>query len=552
MARRNDHNELTWSATRYDPRDIDLILLTENNRFGVHKDVIQNNCDYFKAMFASQMVESTKDVINLKMVKSSPFQILLESFYTGHLQPTESNIFSLAETAQMLQVSPTLLSKCSNYLLNMISFDSVYEIMHRSNCSSLYLVDVFNAAKRFALAHFSDLMDCTSFHKLSSHELSAYLSDKYLVVDQEIQIVRALHLWLQHNDNLSIQTVREIIVTCFNLRKSPESVNKVCKAIMNSDVEKLCDLSEILIERPKFVDVFMFWSLMDSTESSVLIDVTQVSTSTWEGFKFGSMDSVEASPGSDMGSAICTVGSVVYLSGGGNKFGSVNWIRDIWKFDFSHPTRQWVTVGKLAETRRHHAMVYFENCLYIFGGFGKFRVKNTKMECFDLSTGLWEDLAPMPVHEVSPAATVHKTGIYYLGGEQAVYKFCTTSRSWTSYQYESPLLPGVSPVALHVDPRRSNSFLGLFSGDGKFCLLSVHLDSTVVRVEEECGSLDLDSHLTFIGSVISDASLLLFFGCPRSAAAAHSTGTSESLIVRSLCLHTGLLNDSQVVKAITR
>lgn len=78
----------------------------------------------------------------------------------------------------------------------------------------------------------------------------------------------------------------------------------------------------------------------------------------------------------------------MYLCGGGPKFGGVNWIRNIWKFDTTKPSSQrWTSVGVLKETRRHHAMVAVENKLYIFGGFGKFRMKNSKLESFDLQTG---------------------------------------------------------------------------------------------------------------------------------------------------------------------
>ncbi|KAI8774035.1 kelch protein 4 [Biomphalaria glabrata] len=540
--------QLTWSAAIYDPRPTDLILLVQDIAFGVHKDVLQTNCDYFRAMFTLQMVELTKDVITLNLFQPKPFQILLESFYSGYLQPTEDNIFSLCETAQMLQVSSSLLSKCSNFLLSWINCDSVFDIMFRSNSTTLYFPEVHSAAKRYALAHFSDLLKSDVLHKLSLEELCIYLSDKYLVVEKEVEVVGALRTWFQHNDQVPTHTVSDIVLKCVHTHETPSSIQHVVKALIDSDESHLNDISVFLKERQKLHDIFMFWSLSDSGVSTGYGDVFRVSPSTWQASKYDNMDAVEALPVSDMGTAVCCVASVVYLSGGGNKFGAVNWIRDIWMFDFSLPVERWTAVGKLTESRRHHAMVSVENCLFIFGGFGKFRVRNIKLECFHLSTGLWEVLPVMPEHVVSPAAVTSGKTIYYLGKRQTIYSFNTIVKSWTCYQCQSLPSPGVMSVAMHVDPRKSNSFLGLFSGDGKCCLQSFHLDGPIVQAREEC-SLSLDSNLTFAGSVISGANMLLFF-CTSKEDTTRSSGTSESLIVRSFCLQTGLLTDSQVITGV--
>lgn len=80
-------------------------------------------------------------------------------------------------------------------------------------------------------------------------------------------------------------------------------------------------------------------------------------------------------------------GPYLYLSGGGPDFGKVNWIRKIWRFDVSKLYSPWEAVGELFEFRRSHAMVILENKLYIFGGFGKFRTKNTQMHSLDLTSG---------------------------------------------------------------------------------------------------------------------------------------------------------------------
>ena len=79
----------------------------------------------------------------------------------------------------------------------------------------------------------------------------------------------------------------------------------------------------------------------------------------------------------------------MYVSGGGPGFGKVNWIRKVWRFDCcADGGERWTAVGELSETRRHHAMVAVGNKLYIFGGFGKFRTRNSELDCLDLDSGI--------------------------------------------------------------------------------------------------------------------------------------------------------------------
>ncbi|CAL1541342.1 unnamed protein product, partial [Lymnaea stagnalis] len=470
-----------WSAHDYDSRVSDLTLLIESCEFRVHKDVLQRSCDYFRAMFSSQMVETTKEVITLKSFMAEPCKVLFEGCYTGTLPLTEANIFSVTETAHMFNTYTLLFCQCTQYLTNLINLNMVFDIMHFSE--SLCLNDVYSSARKFCLGHFMEMSCSSSFLGLSVPELCDYLSDKYLAVEEEVHVVRAVSSWLEHNesDKLTRSMVQQIVNACIYKKHDCGGSKAIIGHLM--ELIPLLFLNEIfqcyLTERTKPKDMFFFWSQFEPSHHDGLVDIIKVSPTTWEGVKFDQMTDVEQRPGYDMGSAIyCLSGLYVFLSGGGSKFGSVLWIKNIWCFDFSAPPPRWKVVGDLKETRRHHAMVAVGGRLYLFGGFGKFRCKNTKLECFDLVTGrTWENLPEMPTHEVNPVTAVHQHNIFYIERQWNILCFDSHVKQWKQFELNFSIPRNYLPVSLHIDPRTPDTFLAVFREWTKFSLKSLHLNT---------------------------------------------------------------------------
>ena len=68
----------------------------------VHRCVLACKSSYFRAMFTSQMVEASKDVIVLESVSDSIARKLIWWCYTGHIEVTSDDIEDILDGAHML------------------------------------------------------------------------------------------------------------------------------------------------------------------------------------------------------------------------------------------------------------------------------------------------------------------------------------------------------------------------------------------------------------------------------------------------------------------
>ncbi|XP_059140248.1 kelch-like protein 12 [Physella acuta] len=535
-----------WSADIYADQPTNLSILIESHQFDVHKDTLVQCSDYFRAMFSSQMIENTRDVITLHMLNPEAFRIIIEGFYTSKLNLTEENIFGIIETAQVLILSSGLHSQCMDFLKDMIDFDSVFDIINFSSSNSSYLTEIFNVSKKFSLTHFMELKNRNSFLSLTAGEVCDYLSEKSLVVDSEVSVMKALNAWFKTNqvDKLTLQNV---VTACVSMKEDNKALDSVINCIISGNfMEDNKDYNlalNSLQERSKHHNVLLFWSKLNTTVEEGLVDVTQLSGESLEGFKFDTMTDVEQNPGYDLGSALCCLGPYVYLCGGGPKFGGVNWIRKIWKFDPTKPSSQrWTSVGVLEETRRHHSMVAVENKLYIFGGFGKFRMKNSKLESFDLQTGSWDNLPAMPVHEINPVVTVVHHSIYFLDRSWGLHCYQPQLQCWTTSTWTAPS-PHV-PVALYPDPNNTAGFFSLSRGEGKF-----YIHTLLPATQSHTTVCEAECQHCYVGSVLVRDEMIMLFGSSRQLV--EDTDKCEVLLAQRFQLPTGTLAEMRTVANVS-
>lgn len=493
-----------------DPTDVSLIV--GQFIFRVHKEALISSSDYFKAMFSSGMQENEKDSIPIKLVNHKPFQTIVQSFYTEKLDLNEENVFEVTEASHILQLNSKLFSQCSKFLRQMINAESCFEVMYF--CDSINLADVYTDARRFCLANFSILFHSQSFLTLSFDQVVNYLSDKYLVVHEEIQVFDAIRKWFTANKtNASKEFVSKLIASSVYLHNKDTDLHRVASMVLN-EPKQFCreEVLAMLGKRERYEDVFMFWSLLNTTTADGLVDIVKLCQDSGQGVKVGSMTDVVESPGYDLGSAFCIKGCCVFLSGGGPSFGKVNWIRKIYQYDLSQTLSCWEPIGDLYETRRHHAMVVVGSKLYIFGGFGKFRTKNIKLDCFDTLSGNWEVLPATPTHEIKPVTTTDQHRIFYIDRTHVMHCFDISSSNWTSLTTSGPVAtsPPVAMLSLHQKP---GSLLIIMDDPDVFIIQSLLFKTG--RGKQECNVEDkreVPKRGKFEGSVVANGKLFIFEG----------------------------------------
>ena len=227
---------LTWTPEkRFQTHPTDMTLVIDQHVFRVHKEILKASSDYFQAMFSSGMQENEKDSITLRLVPFEPFQTILLGFYSGTLELNKKNVFEITEAAHILQLTTVLFSQCTNFLKNMINTESCFEVMFF--CDSINLLEVYTDARRFCLANFGQLRHLHSFLKLTQLQLFDYLSDRYLVVDEEIDVFEAIKKWVMKskasNQNLSVNLMRKLITSSICLKNSEKDLEGVMSLILD-------------------------------------------------------------------------------------------------------------------------------------------------------------------------------------------------------------------------------------------------------------------------------------------------------------------------------
>ncbi|RUS85225.1 hypothetical protein EGW08_006986, partial [Elysia chlorotica] len=498
----------------FDTQPTDLNLVVEKHTFSVHKEILMYCSHYFQGMFSSGMLENNKNSVTLQLVAAEPFKIILHGFYSGRLDLDETNIFEITETAHVLQVTSELFSQCTSFLERMINTQSCFVVMFF--CDSVNLADLYTKARKFCLGRFSQLRHLDSFLELTQPQMKDYLADKFLLVDEEIHVFEAMKNWVTKNKarslDISLDYVRELVAASICLKNSSKDLDTVANMIFDETRHfKQEELLEVLGNRERQEEVYMFWSLLKTTDADGCVDVVRLEPD-GHGVKVGTMTDVVLFPTYDFGSAFCRLNCCVYLAGGGPNFGKMNWIKQLYKFDLSKVAPLWEPICDLNEIRRHHAMVGVGTKLYIFGGFGKFRIKNYRLDCFDLETGVWEEFQNMPAHEVRPVATVDERSIFYMDQSHTLHCFDTTCNEWSSLPVPVPA-GSPRPVGIHALNQEPGSLVAVLDGDSSFTILNLKVDRD--SVEKKCtlqGTWEVVTDRKFAGSAVVNDKLILFVG----------------------------------------
>lgn len=111
------------------------------------------------------------------------------------------------------------------------------------------------------------------------------------------------------------------------------------------------------------------------------------------------------------GYVVCVVGCAVYFLCGEFGIGSGNWHRDVWRWDSA--ASEWTHVGTMPAPRRHCRVAVMGSRIYLFGGYGKYRVPMTSVDFFDTSNGRWH-VAPGGPIRLTPQAVVGSEFVVYV------------------------------------------------------------------------------------------------------------------------------------------
>ncbi|XP_035678943.1 kelch-like protein 42 [Branchiostoma floridae] len=134
----------------------DITVCVEETSFLVHRRVLEESSDYFRAMFECDMMESRQSEVQLHDFRAEIFETVLDFLYTSEFCLDYGNLEEVLEMANFLQVLPLL--------------DHIAGLVDEKNCVTLFIM-----ADKYSISKVTDVTG-----KILSDNYHRYLQSKEL------------------------------------------------------------------------------------------------------------------------------------------------------------------------------------------------------------------------------------------------------------------------------------------------------------------------------------------------------------------------------------
>ncbi|KAK6013648.1 BTB/POZ domain protein, partial [Ostertagia ostertagi] len=84
---------------------ISVVRYMQGTRISAHRVVLAASTSYFEAMFTNDMAESRLREIEIKDVKASALEALIDFCYSGKIKINSTNVWTVLATACLLQLN---------------------------------------------------------------------------------------------------------------------------------------------------------------------------------------------------------------------------------------------------------------------------------------------------------------------------------------------------------------------------------------------------------------------------------------------------------------
>lgn len=466
----------------------DVKIIVNNLVFHAHRIILAACSPYFRAMFTSNMKESTGPEVVLHDLHAKAIEAIIDFAYTHKLAITSENAHSLLAASSILQIF-RIQTECCEYLSNHLD---VFNCLAVRN-----LADMYSCKK---------LLELTESYILKNFEHLAEISDEFLVleVDELIKIVKddnlylpsgeesayeAVMKWINYTPDISVQSanskkpinrlkyladlMQHIRFSQMDLKYLAGTVsndplivsNKKCfeyiaeakQYLSLSSVEdkiEILSLKSSLKPRRGHSTLYLFkdadsvskynqrtdvWTEIAGTKTEYYCDsrvtvsddaicIIDDSKTIVEYYKPESGESTcdaIVSPIYERHSyGVVVHDGYLYLIGGIPRYESRS-LNLVEKYSFS--VREWTTCPPL-KTKRHEArVVVIDNSIYVLGG-GKGREELVSVERYDTALNRWQFVAPMKEKRDRFSCVAVDGYIYVLGGRNFISSCQTGER----------------------------------------------------------------------------------------------------------------------------
>uniref|UniRef100_A0A0K0D475 BTB domain-containing protein n=1 Tax=Angiostrongylus cantonensis TaxID=6313 RepID=A0A0K0D475_ANGCA len=174
----------------------DIVLVVEGRKINAHKVVLAASVPYFRIMFTTDMLEANQTEVVLQDLDFDTLEQLVSFAYSGELRISAGNVQSIMIGANFLQLDGVA-DKCAEYLQTRLHPSNALAI--RAFCMALGCKSVVSAADRFVQKHFMSVSRSDEFLQLSIEEVVDLLSMDELYVESEEEVFEAALRWIQRD-----------------------------------------------------------------------------------------------------------------------------------------------------------------------------------------------------------------------------------------------------------------------------------------------------------------------------------------------------------------
>ncbi|XP_048523246.1 kelch-like protein 30 isoform X2 [Dendroctonus ponderosae] len=406
-----------------------VILEFEDKLLTCDRSVLVSNSDYFSAMLAGNFRESFQSVIQIQDVDLETFQTMLVLLRDDAHLTDDMDIYAILKCACMLQFT-AIKEKCVSLLQRILNSETC--LMMWKFTEMLSISPLWIQAKFLALEESYTVIEGPYIFELNLDDICSYLGHVYLNIREEFNIFQAAMNWWYENQQKYEEKDQFGVVlrllNCIDFRQLTEFeiqemlsfpnivdnvqitavLNGVLKLKYNKIIENSSISGEHLIyakhlcnskgRRKSKVPGLLLGQFPVPTNNSKR-DILYEHVIYEESESFDEFLSIDGTKITDdlTGFHLTSYKQYICLFGGEFILGLGQWNRNFWMYDTIKGTWERKTI--LPVSRRHFECAVVNDCVYIVGGVGNFRIVQENIIFYDFKTDTWGSPIFLPVSD---------------------------------------------------------------------------------------------------------------------------------------------------------
>ncbi|XP_077977256.1 kelch-like protein 23 [Glandiceps talaboti] len=396
----------------------DITVEVNSEQFKLHKVILASCSDFFRAMFNSNMEETTQDVVPLcyDSLTTDAFKILIEFAYNSELKLTPENVFEVVMASDHLQMLSAM-TRCGEYLLSLVD-DMTIPVSHlitvHEFVSKFNLKRVLKKVTQCMATRFTTLADSREFLESFTFEnLMTLLDRDDLAASSEAEIFKKVLKWVESDEENRIECLDELLKRVRLPLIDPDELTE----LMDHERFRKLPCFDLYISTLKYhssLSITGDWKKMglNKTPRNSIKVFTKVTCfqskytiscrhdNQWTDInsrRFNIHHRSEYVQSVVIGNTLI----VVHQSGAMHKFEPAD--------------REWKELQPMKESRKNFPLIHDGGeFLYAIGGQDKDGHPLRASERYNLHTGKWQRIAPLPHTDEICTATLYNDRILFL------------------------------------------------------------------------------------------------------------------------------------------